>query len=613
MALGMNGRRHGRAPAPSLWKVIREGLVILCVFCAGCAERSKPLPPGECGNGVLNLDEECDQGQANSDTEPDGCRTDCRWAYCGDGVQDSDEICDGDQLGGVTCLDRGYVEGTLACGQDCNFDESGCSTCGDQLVSGREECDGEDLGGLECRDVGFQSGALACGQDCRLDVRGCVGGCGNQVREGSEECDGEDLGGLQCADVGFESGVLACGQTCVFDFRGCVGGCGNGVQESGEACDDGNRVDYDGCTDCVAGDGTFGPPALLATCQWPVAVQVRDLDRDDAFDLVAGCVGGASGQGGVSVHRGVGDGTFEPAVFYPMNARVTALAVMDMDADGKLDAVASFYGPPDDPSRPGGVAVLRGLDNATFDASWAMPLGRAPSDLAVADFNDDGRLDVVVADGLEQRLYVLLGHGDGTLSATDPVYAFGGPVAVAVGDLDLDGVVDLVTLRQQYNLVAAYMGQGSAHFSASTARYVGERPVDVLVGSFNGDSYPDAVVVSAGSSTVSVLVGFGDGQFAYPGTVEVPGEPQAVTTGWIDGDPELDLVVAGTAQDVFWVLSGDGGGDYTRIGMGTDTCDSPVDLAAADFDGDGVMDMAVACSFGDQLAVHPGNAAAVAQ
>jgi len=47
-----------------------------------------------CGNGIIDVDEECDDGTGNSDTAPDACRTDCRDAHCGDSVIDAGEECD---------------------------------------------------------------------------------------------------------------------------------------------------------------------------------------------------------------------------------------------------------------------------------------------------------------------------------------------------------------------------------------------------------------------------------------------------------------------------------------------------------------------------------------
>ena len=51
--------------------------------------------PGECGDGILGADEECDDGVDNSDSAADACRLDCRLAFCGDGVIDDIETCDG--------------------------------------------------------------------------------------------------------------------------------------------------------------------------------------------------------------------------------------------------------------------------------------------------------------------------------------------------------------------------------------------------------------------------------------------------------------------------------------------------------------------------------------
>lgn len=84
---------------------------------------------GLCGNGVLDPDEDCDDGPANSDTEPDACRTDCRDAQCNDGVLDpmhGEECDDGGNNGSdpnacrVTCMLPSCGDGTQDKGEACD-------------------------------------------------------------------------------------------------------------------------------------------------------------------------------------------------------------------------------------------------------------------------------------------------------------------------------------------------------------------------------------------------------------------------------------------------------------------------------------------------------------
>ncbi len=80
-----------------------------------------------CGNGTLEINEECDNGAQNSDTVPEACRTNCRRAYCGDDVVDTFEDCEGKNLSGETCESLGYESGTLRCDPEfCEFDDERC-------------------------------------------------------------------------------------------------------------------------------------------------------------------------------------------------------------------------------------------------------------------------------------------------------------------------------------------------------------------------------------------------------------------------------------------------------------------------------------------------------
>lgn len=80
--------------------------MLIPLLLLGC--KDDPVPAEEilasCGNGIVEEDEQCDDGEANSDTAADACRTSCRLPACGDGVLDSEEACDdGDGWGGDGC------------------------------------------------------------------------------------------------------------------------------------------------------------------------------------------------------------------------------------------------------------------------------------------------------------------------------------------------------------------------------------------------------------------------------------------------------------------------------------------------------------------------------
>jgi hypothetical protein len=183
---------------------------------------------------------------------------------CGDATIDPGEDCEGSDLAGMSCTDLGYTGGELACGLDCLFDTSGCTSavCGDGVATDAEACDMADLLGQDCTLLGYDGGELLCNVDCTLDESGCYSmTCGNDTIEGMEACDGVDLGGLTCADQGFISGELACDMNCQFDTSGCST-CGNDAIDNNEVCD-GTDVGGETCVNLGYLGGTL---ACSNTC-----------------------------------------------------------------------------------------------------------------------------------------------------------------------------------------------------------------------------------------------------------------------------------------------------------------------------------------------------------
>jgi cysteine-rich repeat protein len=199
-------RWHRTHPQPFAWTL---GFALLLPVLPACGD-SDPS-----GNGNDNTNGNLNQNQNQNENQ----------ARCGDGILDADEDCDGSELGGATCQSLGHHGGTLSCGADCQFDETGCTAapaCGDGQLDPGEACD----------DGNTVSGD-GCSADCQSDES-----CGNAYVDNGA--------GEQCDDGNVDAGD-GCGPTCLIEV------CGNGYLDPDEVCDDGNTASGDGCSaDCLS-------------------------------------------------------------------------------------------------------------------------------------------------------------------------------------------------------------------------------------------------------------------------------------------------------------------------------------------------------------------------
>ena len=218
-------------------------------------------PPPSCGDGALNDDEQCDDGNK---TGGDGCSANCLVveqgyacptpgaecepaAICGDGALVGAEQCDdGNTAAGDGCTDACLLERDFACptpGEPCVSSVH----CGDGLVAGDETCDDSNAAaGDGCSDLC----QVETGFSCPLPGARCVAVCGDGLVLGAETCDdGNTRAGDGCSDSCGREGPFACntpGQLCTRTR------CGDGTAEGNEGCDDGaNDRPFDGCFQCV--------------------------------------------------------------------------------------------------------------------------------------------------------------------------------------------------------------------------------------------------------------------------------------------------------------------------------------------------------------------------
>ena len=175
-----------------------------------------------CGNGVLDLGEECDDGGSNADDS--ACTTSCRVARCGDGIlradlnegEDGYEACEPSLFESTPCR---YNQECDRCTPTCQIETTLLGYCGDGVINPPfEECDGGD-GCIDCQlqtacgdgvisvDEECDDGNLYDGDGCTFN---CIRECNNGTIEGGEECDGDADCDLTCTLFSY---VLTQGQS----------------------------------------------------------------------------------------------------------------------------------------------------------------------------------------------------------------------------------------------------------------------------------------------------------------------------------------------------------------------------------------------------------------
>ena len=334
----------------------------------------------------------------------------------------------------------------------------------------------------------------------------------------------------------------------------------------------------------------------------PVGITIGDFNEDGKPDLAI------AAETSAYVFLGNGDGTFAQAAGSPMRVPsppyddlaspyVGNVVAADFDNSGHLGLAVG------EPSNAAAV-IFSGNGDGTFllsSAQIANVLGSPMSGLEAADFNADGSLDLAITNEISGQSPVVLGYGKGAFSTAGNLYIRGFPEAVTVGDFNGDGKLDAVvasggTAMYPGSGLTVSLGNGDGTFRQPSGSPIslGSYLSAIATCDFNGDGKLDLAVTDSGGNAVMILLGNGDGTFAAPTTIPVGSKPDAIIAADFNNDGKVDLAVANYADATITILLGNGDGTFTpasgspyAVGRG------PYQIAAADFNGDGKLDLAV--------------------
>jgi hypothetical protein len=257
--------------------------------------------------------------------------------------------------------------------------------------------------------------------------------------------------------------------------------------------------------------GTFTPaPGAPFAAPSPTFAAVQDVNADGIPDILV-----SNGQEDeVSVLLGQGGGSFgtpKSILVGPATSEAGALQIADVNGDGIPDLVVAN-------TQAGTVSVMVGKGAGDFIQAPGspIPVGVDPQSVAIGDVNRDGFLDLAVADAGSNDVTVLLGQGDGSFTpATGSAIPVGtAPSSVAIREVSGDNLLDLVVANAGDNSVSVLFGDGKGSFHAAPRSPVpvGNDPQAAVVADINDfGGQPDIVIANTRSNTVSVLSGNGGG------------------------------------------------------------------------------------------------------
>jgi hypothetical protein len=342
-------------------------------------------------------------------------------------------------------------------------------------------------------------------------------------------------------------------------------------------------------------DLTFTHSEYITTGDDPESLKAADINGDGNIDLLSG------DDGGISYLLGSSSGLFPLRLGLPGGGGSNEFALpVDLNNDGLLDIAVASTGAPGET-----LFTLLNEGNNRFSAPIATKTGDFPESIAAADFNGDNLIDLAIAHNRSGDIWVHYGDGQGNFPQNQQLALQRRGENVAVADFNNDGRPDILAVDQQ-NLYL-FLCTETGNFGEAKIYPAGKLPFCVAALDIDRDGNQDVIVGNGGifkdcgQEDLAILKGDGSGGLGEAVFISAGASITAIDITDINGDSLPDVVASSFASHQAVILLNREG---TLIDAGTLPASwGPTSIVAADFNGDDLPDIAIANEFDDSVTV----------